>query len=388
MKIVIAPDSFKESLSAMAVATAIESGFKVIFPDAHYIKVPVADGGEGTVQAIVDATGGRVIRHTVTGPLGHPVEAFYGLTGDGQTAVIEMAAASGLELVAPELRNPMLTTSFGVGELIVAALELGVSRLVLGVGGSATNDGGAGMLQALGVQLLNEQGESIKHGGAGLADLHRIDASGLHHRVAHAVFEVACDVTNPLVGPMGASAVFGPQKGADAKMVEQLDHHLQHFANCIKQQTGVDVAQVQGAGAGGGISAAMMVFLNGCLRSGSEIVADAVGLRAAVEMADLVITGEGRLDGQTVQGKTPVGVARIAQQCGVPVIALSGSFGDGVAAVHAHGIDAAFAIVNRCCGTAEAFSEAHANMHTTARNVAATLAVGMRLSKGSGDSEK
>ena len=383
MKIVIAPDSFKESLSAMDVAVAIEAGFKDVFPQAHYIKIPVADGGEGTVRAIVDATGGRMIQQVVTGPLGQPVEAFYGLTGDGQTAIIEMAAASGLELLDPEQRNPMLTTSFGVGELILAALELGVRQFILGVGGSATNDGGAGMLQALGVRLLDDKDESIAFGGAGLADLQRIDVSTLDPRVAHAVFDIACDVTNPLVGPMGASAVFGPQKGADEAMVKQLDRNLHHFAHCIKRNTGIDVLQMEGAGAGGGISAAMMVFLNGRLRPGSEIVMDAVGLMDAMMDADLVITGEGRLDGQTIQGKIPMGVARVAQQFRVPVIALAGCFGDGAAAIHGHGIDAAFTIVNRPCTLLEALTEAHVNVRTTARNVAAALAMGMRLTNHS-----
>ena len=379
MKIVIAPDSFKESLSAMAVATAIEAGFKDIFPQAHYIKIPVADGGEGTVKAIVDATSGRTVHQMVTGPLGQPVDAFYGLTGDGQTAVIEMAAASGLELVSPEQRNPMLTTSFGVGELILAALEQGVSRFVLGVGGSATNDGGAGMLQALGVRLLDGHGKAIAFGGAGLADLQCIDVSDLDPRVGHVVFEIACDVTNPLVGPMGASAVFGPQKGASLAMVEQLDCNFRHFADCIKRDTGIDVLPLEGAGAGGGIAAAMMVFLKGHLRHGIEIVLDAVGLREAMLGADLVITGEGRLDGQTIQGKTPIGVARVAQQLGVPVVAMAGCFGEGADAIHGHGIDAAFAIVNRPCTVLEALGEAQVNIRTTARNVAAALAMGMRL---------
>ncbi|AXF85892.1 Glycerate 2-kinase [Ephemeroptericola cinctiostellae] len=379
MKIVIAPDSFKESLSAMDVATAIEDGFKEIFPQAHYIKIPVADGGEGTVRAIIDATGGRMLHQMVTGPLGQPVDAFYGLTGDGQTAVIEMAAASGLELVLPEQRNPMLATSFGVGELILDALELGVSRFVLGVGGSATNDGGAGMLQALGIKLLDDKGEQIAFGGAGLADLQRIDVSTLDPRVAHAVFEIACDVTNPLVGPMGASVVFGPQKGASSAMIEQLDCNLRHFAACIRRDTGIDVLSMEGAGAGGGISAAMMVFLNGHLRPGSEMVMDAVGLTEAMGGADLVITGEGRLDGQTIHGKTPIGVARVAQRLGVPVVAMAGCFGEGARAIHEHGIDAAFSIVSRPCTVPEALSEAQMNVRTTARNVAAALAMGMRL---------
>jgi len=379
MKIVIAPDSFKESLTAMAVASEIEAGFREFFPDAQYVKLPVADGGEGTVQAMIDASGGRRVEMQVTGPLGEPVSAFYGLMGDGATAVIEMAAASGLELVPPARRNPLHTTSYGTGQLILNALDAGARRFVLGVGGSATNDGGAGMLQALGGRLLDAAGADLNAGGGALAALARIDLSALDPRIRDSVFDIACDVTNPLVGERGASAIFGPQKGATPEMVEQLDANLRHYAAIIARDLDQHVAEIPGAGAGGGIGAGMMVFLGGRLRPGSEIVTAAVGLDAAVADADLVITGEGRIDGQTIHGKTPIGVAKVAQRHGKPVIAIAGGLAPGAAAVHAHGIDAVFGAVSRPCTVEEALASAAVNVRSAARNIAAVLSLGARL---------
>jgi glycerate kinase len=380
MKIVIAPDSFKESLTALQVAAAIEAGMREVWPDAAYVKVPVADGGEGTVQALIDATGGRRVDARVTGPLGQTVDAFYGTAGgDGGLAVIEMAAASGLEGVPPDLRDPRTATSRGTGELILAALDAGARRFVLGVGGSATNDGGAGMLQALGVRLLDAAGHDIGPGGAALARLARIDASGLDPRVREAEFRIACDVDNPLVGPRGASAVFGPQKGASPEMVRQLDAALAHYADIVRRDLGQDIAQMPGAGAGGGIAGAMVVFLNGQLRPGIEIVTEAVGLDAAVRDADLVVTGEGRIDGQTVNGKTPMGVARVARRHGKPVVAIGGSLANDADAVHAHGIEVVVAAVARPCSVAEALAAAEDNLRRAARNLAAALALGSRL---------
>ena len=379
MKIVIAPDSFKESLSAMAVAIEIEAGFKEIFPDAHYLKVPVADGGEGTVQAMIDATAGRRIDLKVSGPLGEPVHAFYGLTGGDSVAVIEMAAASGLALLSPHLRNPLRTSSYGTGELIRCALDAGARRFVLGVGGSASNDGGAGMLQALGVRLLDAKGDDLGPGGGELAQLDSIDASAIDPRIKDCIFDIACDVTNPLVGPDGASAVFGPQKGATPDMVRQLDANLRRYAQVIARDQGQDIADLPGAGAGGGISAAMMVFLGGRLRPGSDIVTDAVGLALAIRDADLVITGEGRLDSQTIHGKTPIGVARIAQRHGKPVIAIAGCLSQTSGVVHSHGIDAVFGAVSRPCSIDEALAEAAFNLRRAARNIAATLKLGAAL---------
>lgn len=379
MKIVIAPDSFKESLSALEAASAIEAGFREIFPDAMYVKVPVADGGEGTVEAMVAATGGRRVTVQATGPLGRPVDAFYGLTGDESTAVIEMAAASGLELVPPAERNPLSATSRGTGELIRAALDAGARRFILGVGGSATNDGGAGMLQALGVGLLDAQGEQLAPGGGALARLARIDVSQLDPRIKDCVFEVACDVSNPLVGPRGASAIFGPQKGATQEMVGQLDVNLRHYADVIARDLGQHVAEVPGAGAGGGIAAAMLVFLEGRLRPGSEIVADAVGLDEKVANADLVVTGEGRIDSQTVNGKTPIGVARVAGRHGKQVIAIGGCLANDASAVHAHGIAATFSTVMKAESVAEVLAGARFNLQSAARNIAAAVKLGMEL---------
>lgn len=379
MKIVIAPDSFKESLSALAVASAIEAGFREVFTEALFVKVPVADGGEGTVQALIDATGGSLRTVSVVGPAGTPVQASYGLAGEAALAVIEMAAASGLELLAPGARDPRATTSHGTGELIRDALDAGARRFVIGIGGSATNDGGAGMLQALGVRLLDVNGVDIGRGGAELARLARIDVSGLDARIPECEIDVACDVTNPLVGPLGASAVFGPQKGATPEIVEQLEHSLQCFANVILRDLGKDVADVPGAGAAGGLGAALLAVLGGRLRPGCEVVMDAINLEAILSDADLVITGEGRTDGQTIYGKAPVGVARLAARHGVPVIGLSGALTPDSAAVHSHGIAAVFSSVRRPCTVDEALRDAAANVRCAAYNVAAGLKVGMRI---------
>jgi len=376
MKIVIAPDSFKESLSALEVANNIRAGFREIFPDADYVVLPVADGGEGTVEAMVAATNGSVVSLAVSGPLGEPVDAFFGLTGDGRTAIIEMAAASGLMLVTPEARDPLVTTTFGVGELIRAALDRGARHFIVGIGGSATNDGGAGMLQALGVRLLDADGKPIGPGGGQLGRLATIDVSGLDPRLAECRIEVACDVDNPLVGPRGASAVFGPQKGATPDKVALLDANLGHYAAVMKAVLGADVAHLPGAGAAGGLGAGFKAFLGADLKPGSEIVATAVGLDATLADADLVVTGEGRIDGQTIHGKTPVGVATVAKRHGKPVIGIAGSLGTDSEAVFSHGIDAVFSVLSRPCSLAEAFAEAGDNLRVTARNVAATLKLG------------
>ena len=384
MKILIAPDSYKESLSAAEVALAIEAGFREVFPDACFHRMPVADGGEGTVDAMVAATGGRRVAAWVTGPLGLPVEAFYGLTGDGATAVVEMAAASGLALVPPALRNPLLTTSFGTGELICAALDAGARHLIIGIGGSATNDGGAGMLQALGVVLVDGAGQALGPGGGGLGALAQIRIDGLDPRLAACSIEVACDVDNPLTGERGASVVFGPQKGATPAMVQRLDANLAHFAAVLQQALGVAVADVPGAGAAGGMGAALLGVLGARLRPGIEIVTTALGLEAAVADADLVIVGEGRLDAQSLHGKAPLGVARIARRHGKPVIAIAGSLGDDVAALQAHGVDASFSVVRRPCSLEDALAGAADTLHAAARNIAAALRIGSGLPTGRG----
>ncbi|HCR3982374.1 TPA: glycerate kinase [Kluyvera ascorbata] len=379
MKIVIAPDSYKESLSALEVASAIEAGFREIYPDAEYIKLPVADGGEGTVEAMVAATQGRMVEVEVTGPLGEPVQGFYGISGDESCAFIEMAAASGLELLPPAARNPLKTTSWGTGELIRHALDLGVTRMIIGIGGSATNDGGAGMVQALGAQLLTANGQPIAPGGAGLSTLATIDISGLDPRLAQCRIDVACDVTNPLVGDEGASAVFGPQKGATPEMVVQLDRALAHYAGQIAQDLDLDVLTLEGGGAAGGMGAALYAFCGAHLRPGIDIVTDALHLDALVADADLVITGEGRIDSQTIHGKVPVGVARVAKRYQIPVIGIAGSLTADVGVVHQHGLDAVFSVLHRICSLDEALAEAGANVRMAARNIAATIKVGQSL---------
>lgn len=370
MKILIAPDSFKESLSAQQAAEAISRGIRDILPDAELILLPVADGGEGTTEALVAATAGHLYTETVTGPLGDPVQATWGMLGDGRTAVVETAAASGLNLTPLSRRNPWLATSRGTGELILAALEHGVERLIIGLGGSATNDAGAGLLQALGASLLDRHGQPIGPGGSGLEHLAKLDLSTLDSRLAGVQFDVACDVDNPLLGEHGASAVFGPQKGATPAMVEQLDIHLAHFAELLQEATGRDVADCPGAGAAGGLGAALLGAFSARLQSGIDIVLDAVDIDRHLQNADLVITGEGQIDGQSSRGKTPVGVSRRAQKHKVPVIALAGSLGKGADCVHACGIDALFSIVPGIVTLETALEAADHNLASTARNVA------------------
>jgi glycerate kinase len=358
MRFVIAPDSFKGSASAREVAQAIAEGLKAALPDAVCDLVPMADGGEGTVDALVAATGGRIVSVRVTGPLGEPVDAFFGILGDGETAVIEMAAAAGLHLVPPEKRNPMVTTTYGVGELMRAALDAGCRRLIIGIGGSATNDGGAGMAQALGVRLLDEQGNEIGFGGGALERLARLDLSDFDRRVWDAEILVACDVTNPLTGPNGASAVYGPQKGATPEMVRQLDANLRHYAAVLQRDLGVEVETVAGAGAAGGLGAGLLAFCRAQLRQGVELVIHAVRLPERVQKADLIITGEGCLDFQTGFGKVPHGVAQVAKRYGKSVIALVGQLGEGAERCRQWGIDACFPILSKPMSEQEAMANA------------------------------
>ena len=358
LKIVVAPDSFKECLAADEAAAAMARGVRAALPDAEVVCVPMADGGEGTVRALVAATGGTLLRTTVTGPLGEPVEAEFGVLGDGKTAAIEMAAASGLPLVPPDRRDPTRTTTFGTGQLIAAALDLGVEHLVVGIGGSATVDGGVGMAQALGGRFLAASGDGLGWGGGQLGRLARIDLSRLDGRLRGIRCEVACDVTNPLVGSQGAAAVYGPQKGATPEMVEQLDANLAHLADAIERDLGKDVRDVPGAGAAGGLGAGLMAFLGAELRPGVETVIRTVGLEAKLLGADLVLVGEGQMDEQTAYGKVPVGVARVARELGIPVVAVVGSLGRGFEAVHREGIAACFSIMDRPMTLLEAIERA------------------------------
>ncbi|WP_182031005.1 glycerate kinase [Vibrio sp. B1FLJ16] len=379
MKIVIAPDSYKESLSAIEVAEAIETGFKRVFPDWQYVKCPVADGGEGSVEALVDASGGHLVKTQVVGPLGEPHQAFYGISGDKKTAFIEMAAASGIELVPVEQRNPYTATSYGTGQLIEHALEQGIRHLILCIGGSATNDAGCGMMQALGVSFKDAQGNELPYGGLALKSLENIDVTGLDPRLTECLIEVACDVTNPLTGTNGASYVYGPQKGATPEMVVRLDAALANFAEVVERDLNKQVNDIPGAGAAGGMGAAFCGFLTAELRPGIDIMTQAVGLEAIVQDADLVITGEGRLDSQSVNGKVPVGVAKVAKRYNLPVIAIAGALADDVEEVYSHGIDAAFDTVYKITTFDEIVAQAKTNVIRSSFNIAAALKLGQQL---------
>ncbi|EGZ6887886.1 glycerate kinase [Vibrio cholerae] len=370
MKVVIAPDSFKESLTAKQVCDSIQAGLARVWHDAKFVAIPVADGGEGTVQSLVDATQGRLVEVKVMGPQGKRVEAFYGMLGDNQTAVIEMAAASGLHHVPVAQRDPKLTTSFGTGELIRHALDQGVTKLIIGLGGSATNDGGVGMLAALGARFTNADGDPIQLTGGGLRELTHIDLQDFDPRLQNCDILVACDVNNPLCGDKGASAVFGPQKGATPEDVQLLDGVLRQFGLLTEKVTGKMVLESAGAGAAGGMGAALLAYTQARLRPGIEIVLETVQLAYQVSDADLVITGEGRIDSQTVHGKTPMGVAKVAKRFDVPVLALCGCTGDNYQAVYQCGIDAVFAAVPRAMSLDDALKESDFNLADLAENVA------------------
>lgn len=360
VKVIVAMDSFKGSLTALEACTAFEKGMKKVFSNIEIVKVPIADGGEGTVQSLVDATRGRMVFEQVTGPLGDKVDAFYGILGDGKTAVIEMAAASGLPLVPKEKRNPLVTTTYGTGELIKKALDQGCQEFYLGVGGSATNDGGMGMAQALGIKFLDREGRDIGFGGGSLKNLYRIDMSNRDTRLEETKITVLCDVDNPLCGEQGASYVFGPQKGASQVMVQELDKGLRHFAEIIKRDLRKDILEVKGAGAAGGLGGGFIAFFDSVLKSGIEVVIEKSKLSETIQGSDLVITGEGKIDGQTIHGKTPIGVAKVAQRWGIPVIAVVGGIGQGAEAVHNHGIDAVFSIVPAPMSLEEAMNPSQA----------------------------
>ncbi|CRM32520.1 MULTISPECIES: glycerate kinase [Pseudomonas] len=370
MKIIIAPDSFKDSLSAERVAQAIADGLVQVWPDAQLVQCPMADGGEGTVAAVLAACNGQLRSHTVRGPLGAAVQAHWGWLADSHTAIIEMAEASGLQLVAPGQRDACSSSTYGTGELIRAALDLGARRIILAIGGSATNDGGAGAMQALGVQLFDAQDQPLAPGGLALAGLARISLENLDSRLAQVRVEIAADVNNPLCGAHGASAIFGPQKGATPEQVQQLDAALGHFADHCARVLPGDVRDEPGSGAAGGLGFAAKAFLGAQFRAGVEVVAELVGLDAAVRGADLVITGEGRFDAQTLRGKTPFGVARIARHHQVPVIVIAGTLGDGYEQMYAHGVDAAFALPSAPMSLEQACSEAPRLLRERAADIA------------------
>ncbi|MEE4308618.1 glycerate kinase [Pseudomonas alliivorans] len=370
MKIVIAPDSFKDSLSAQAVANAIASGLAEVWPDAELIKCPMADGGEGTIEALLDACQGQWMSAQVSGPLGDRLEAHWGWLAQSRTAIIEMAMSSGLQLLTLTQRDACLTSTAGTGQLISAALDAGAQRVILAIGGSATNDGGSGMISALGARFLDRDDRPLPGGGLALADLARIDLSGLDPRLAGVRVEIAADVDNPLCGPNGASHIFGPQKGASPDQVLALDAALAHFADHSARTLGHDLRDSPGSGAAGGMGFAAKAYLNASFRAGVEVVADLTGLEQALRGADLVITGEGRFDAQTLRGKTPLGVARVAQRQQVPVIVLAGTLGEGYEQLYQHGISAAFALTSGPMDLEKACREAPRLLHERARDVA------------------
>ncbi|MBF8756694.1 glycerate kinase [Pseudomonas guariconensis] len=370
MKVVIAPDSFKDSLDAAGVARAIGAGLAEVWPDAERVECPMADGGEGTMDAILAASHGELRRQVVRGPLGQSVEAGWGWLAESRTAIIEMAQASGLQLVPTDQRDACRSSTWGTGELIAAALAAGATRIVLAIGGSATNDGGSGMLRALGLRLLDADGQALEEGGLALGQLARIDASDLDPRLAEVQVEVAADVDNPLCGPNGASAIFGPQKGASPAQVQALDQALGHFADLCAQLLGDDVREFPGCGAAGGMGFAAKAFMGAQFRPGVEVVAELAGLDALVQGADLVITGEGRFDAQTLRGKTPMGVARVAKRHGVPVVVLAGTLGEGYQQLYAHGIDAAFALASGPMSLEQACAQAAQLLQARATDIA------------------
>ena len=377
-KIVIAPDSFKGNLTSLQVASCLEKGIKRVLPKAKCIKVPMADGGEGTVQSLVDAANGKIVSKRVKGPAGKLVTAKYGWLAKQKTAVIEMAEASGLPLVKGREKNPLKTTTYGTGQLILDAINKGATKIIIGIGGSATNDGGSGMAQALGVKFLNASGREIKELGSGgmLAKIDKIETHAIDPRIAKTKIVVACDVENPLCGKKGASHVFGPQKGATVKMVEQLDKNLKHFGKLLKRDLKKDVIRTAGAGAAGGLGAGLLAFTNATLESGIDIVLSATKLEKFIKGADLVLTGEGRVDFQTAFGKTPSGVAKAANKCNVPVIAIGGALSDDARQVFDHGIDAIESAAAKDMSLEEAINNSKQDLANAAERVIRMILIG------------
>ncbi|MBF7020318.1 glycerate kinase [Staphylococcus sp. 18_1_E_LY] len=375
-KIVIAPDSFKESMAAIEVADAIERGFAKVFPNTTvYDKIPMADGGEGTTEALVNALNASYRKVSVKNPINKTITASYGYAYETNTAIIDMASASGLDLIAEEDKNPLITTSYGTGQLINDAIEQGAQHIILGIGGSATNDGGVGMLSALGCKFLDSDNQTLKAGGAALAKLSHIDMSNLNPKLKDTTIEVACDVTNPLLGKYGASEIYGRQKGATEDMIKQLDAALTRYHDVIEQQLNVSVKDIEGAGAAGGLGTGLLAFLNANLAKGIDIVLKETQFTQRVKDADLVITGEGKMDHQTIYGKTPIGVSHAAQRFNVPVIAIAGSLGEGYQAVYEHGISSVFSILQQPCSLSDALENGRQYMEQTAENIARLLLI-------------
>lgn len=375
MNILIAPDSFKDCMKAMDVAEALAIGLRKVIPDAEIRMLPMADGGEGTVESLIDALGGQIRSVGVYDPLMRKIPSFYGVSGDKSTAVIEMASASGLELLDQAERNPWITSTYGTGELILDALDQGCRKILLGIGGSATNDGGCGMAEALGVRFLDERGNPLPPGGGSLAGLKDLRMEDLDPRISECEIRVACDVTNPLTGPAGASFVYGPQKGADKKMVERLDQNLTHLAHLISEKLDLKVDQVPGAGAAGGLGAGLMAFLGARLVKGFDMVAEAVSLEKSIQWADLVITGEGRMDAQTRFGKTPMGVAKMAEIHGKPVIGVAGSLEEDATELYEEGFTLLLPIQEKPLNLAAAIDQAPLLLERSGERIARMLGI-------------
>lgn len=373
---VLAPDSFKESMTAKEVCIAMEKGIKKVWQDAKVIHVPMADGGEGTVDALIDATNGTRVSVEVSGPFpDKKVTTYFGMLGDKKTAVIEMAKANGIDLVPKELRNPLKTSTHGTGELIKAALDHGAEKIIIGIGGSVTNDGGSGMAQALGVKFLNESNEEIHACGGDLSLLSKIDVSGVDKRLSHIEVVIASDVTNPLTGETGASRVFGPQKGATPEMVEILDENLKHYANIIKKDLGIEVEHTPGTGAAGGLGAGLLAFTNSQLRPGIQIVTETTGLEEYIKTADYVFTGEGGMDFQTKFGKAPYGVSKLAQKHNKPVFACAGYIGENIEVLYDEGMTAIFGILAKSGALEDALASGPENVERTVENIVRVLSL-------------
>lgn len=369
MHIVVAPDTFKECLTASQVADAISKGIKKVHPEATIQHIPMADGGEGTVEALVTVTGGIIVRTPSVDALNRPIQSFYGILGDGKTAVIEMAAASGLELLRTNERNPLITSTYGTGLLLKTVIEEGFTQIILGIGGSATNDGGAGMAQALGFRLQDENGNPINKGGGSLSKLRTVDTSKAESLLRNVKISVATDVRNPLLGPSGATRVYGPQKGATPEIVETLEANMQHFSEVIGQTFGRNFAELPGAGAAGGLGAGFMAFCNAEIVSGFELISRITHLEDHISRASIVFTGEGKIDAQTAFGKTVSGVAQLAKKHQVPVIALAGVVSDDLTKLYKQGLTSVFAIANQPMSLEESKKNASELLATTTEQI-------------------
>ena len=381
MKIVVAPQAFKGSLSATEVGNSMIKGIENVIANSTNLLVPIADGGDGTLETLVESSQGKINLIKVTGPLGEQQNSAWGALGRNKTAIIEMARSSGLALVPINKLNPLISTTYGLGEVILDALDQGYRDFIIGIGGSATNDAGAGMAQALGAKLLDSNGNELPFGGESLSKLNSINIDGIDTRIKESNFAIACDVNNPLTGPEGASAIYGPQKGATPEMVNTLHQALTNFAKIVEKDLGIKINNVEGSGAAGGLGGCLIAFLNGKLRKGVDIVLDFVDIDKALTNTNLVITGEGQLDFQTIYNKAPIGVAKRAKHLGIPVIAISGSLGENFSVVHEHGIDAASSIVSKPMTLEEASKNAPELISTATEQALRYMKIGSDVFK-------